>query len=724
MTTPAPVSGDELRQRLAAALAPAYTVEAELGRGGMSVVYRAHDVRLRRDVAIKVLPPELAFVANVRERFMREAQTAAQLAHPHIVPIYGVEERDRLSWIVMALIEGETLGQRLSREGCIDGPETERILSGVAAALAYAHAHGVIHRDIKPDNILLERGTRRVLVTDFGIARAAEGDGRLTLTGVAVGTPTYMSPEQAIGDGEVDGRSDLYSLAVVGYQMLAGAPPFTATSTPALLLKQVSSPLPALSERAPSAPVTLVAAIERALAKKPADRFDSLEAFASAMRDPPAAAPRSAPQGLRNPPVIGVPAMPRPVRDLVQDRAPAQVPPLRPSLPVPPRPPVPLAGANSVPAWVYGASADAPSIAMRAASFRRRARRTVVIIGGLALINAVTSAGAPWVMFPAFAMLVGLSARWRPLGDAGLGFLNVVLDREAERVAGVEPSVPAVLFSNSLAGRARRFVRRIKTAAVAAGVGVVSLVIGATLHAEPLGAFAALSGVGAFVSVMAAIRSARPLTRLGFRYRELMNGTWRDGEASRAPGTAFRLREEEVSQLAPPDVVMSGYGERLRLAVDDRTAIRQQMVRLGGAAGALMPDVVPTVDALVSRIAEIAASLHQLDRDMGAAGDGSLDARIRELRGQGVPDDDRMLALLLRQRQSLSDLEGRRGMLRSKLESASVTLQNLRLDVLRLGSMGLEAPARRDVGQATEQARALSKDLAYLLEGAREADRY
>jgi serine/threonine-protein kinase len=178
-----------------------------------------------------------------------------------------------------------------------------------------------------------------------------------------------------------------------------------------------------------------------------------------------------------------------------------------------------------------------------------------------------------------------------------------------------------------------------------------------------------------------------------------------------------------VSQLAPPDVVMSAFGERLRLAVDDRTAIRQQVQRLGGDEQALLPDVLPTVDALVGRVAELSGALHQLDRDMGMVSDAPLGARIAELRLQRVPDDDRTLSLLLRQRQSLSELEGRRTALRSQLESASITLQNLRLDVLRLGSLGLEVPDLRDVSRATEQARALSKDLAYLLEGAREADR-
>ena len=721
MTIPVPDSGDPLRDRLAAALAPAYTVEGELGRGGMSVVYRARDVRLRRDVAIKILPPELAFVANVRERFMREAQTAAQLTHPNIVPIYGVEVRDTLVWIVMALIEGETLGTRLTRDGKLAAPEAQRILGSVADALAYAHAHGVIHRDIKPDNILLERDTLRVLVTDFGIARAAEGDGRLTLTGVAVGTPTYMSPEQAIGDGEVDGRSDLYSLGIVGYQMLAGAPPFAANSTPALLLKQVSEALPPLGTRAPSAPASIVKAIERALAKKPADRWPTLQAFSDALRGSRSASTMS-------PPAIGVPAVSIPAAYTAaareSHRAAAPAPPYAsPPLPVPPRPPVPLAGANAVPAWVYGASANSPGIALHAESFRRQFFRTFGTLGFLGIVNGITSPHFAWVVFPAFGMLMGLTAKWRPLGDAGLSFRDVIRSRHAVRSAGIEGSVPATLFSNSLAGRARRFVSRIKLAAVAAGVSAISVIVGSSLHAGPLAIPFVLGGALAFGSFVSAMRAIGPLRHLGFRLRDVMNGTWRDSDAARAPGVAFRLREEEVSQLAPPDVVMSVHGERLRLAVDDRTAIRQQMTRLGGNQQAILPDVLPTVEALVARIAELSSASHQLDRDMGAASDGSLDARIAELRARGVTVADNTLSLLLRQRQSLSELEGRRTMLRSQLESASIALKNLRLDVLRLGALGLESPVVREVSQATEQARALSKDLAYLLEGAREADR-
>jgi len=731
---PAPTSGDPLRDRLAEALAPAYTVEGELGRGGMSVVYRARDVRLRRDVAIKLLPPELAFVANVRARFMREAQTAAQLAHPNIVPIYGVEERDTLVWIVMALIEGETLGERLTREGTMAPAEAQRVLSSVSDALTYAHAHGVIHRDIKPDNILLERETLRVLVTDFGIARAAEGDGRLTLTGIAVGTPTYMSPEQAMGESEIDGRSDLYSLGVVGYQMLAGTPPFDANSTPALLLKHVSAPLPPLAARATSAPAGMVRAIERALSKKPADRWSTMQEFRDAMQSAAFTSHRAA---AMSPPAIGVPAVkvahvpssepsraqmqPAPTAPFGAPQAPAAAPAF--SIPVPPRPPVPLVGANAVPAWVYGQSGNAPSLAVQADLFRNRAMRTAGTLSFLALINGVTSPHFAWVLFPAFGMLMGLSAKWRPLGDAGLSFFSVMRNRDAVKAAGIEGSVPATLFSNSLSGRARRFVRRVKTAAVAAGVSAVSLIVGTSLHAEPFVVPFVLGGVTAVASLISAWRAYRPMGRLGFRLKDVFDGAWRDSDAARSAALAFRLREEEVSQLAPPDVVMGPHGERLRMAVDDRTAIRQQLVRLGGDERAVLPDVLPTVEALVARVAELAAALQRLDRDMGVVADGTLDARITELRRQRVPDSDRTLTLLLQQRQSLADLEGRRTALRSQLDSASLSLQTLRLDVLRLGSLELEPPALRNVGRATEQARALSKDLAYLLEGAREVDR-
>src|SRR5438309_10781215 len=237
----------------------------------MAVVYRAMDLRLNRTVAIKVLPPDIAFNSDVKTRFIREAQTAAQLSHPNIVPIYSVDENEtsHLVYFVMSFIDGESLGARLAREGAWPVDRTVRVLRDVADALAYAHSCGVVHRDIKPDNILIDRASGRPMVTDFGIARAAAGETRLTITGVAVGTPAYMSPEQAVGEREVDGRSDLYSLAVVAYHMLVGEPPFKAGNTPAMLVKHVSERPRPIRERRPEVPSYLAVAIDRALAKRP-----------------------------------------------------------------------------------------------------------------------------------------------------------------------------------------------------------------------------------------------------------------------------------------------------------------------------------------------------------------------------------------------------------------------------------------------------------------------
>ena len=231
---------ESLHDRIVAAVGDQYELQGEIGRGGMSVVYRAIDRRLHRAVALKVLPPELAYDAAIRTRFTREAQTAAQLGHAHIVPIYDVGERDGVAYLVMALISGGNLGTHLTREPRLPIDETRRLVSEIADALAYAHLRGVIHRDIKPDNILLDGDSGRALVTDFGIARAMEAGTRLTVTGIAVGTPTYMSPEQAVGERELDGRSDIYSLGVLAYQMLTGRVPFRASNSMALLMKHVT----------------------------------------------------------------------------------------------------------------------------------------------------------------------------------------------------------------------------------------------------------------------------------------------------------------------------------------------------------------------------------------------------------------------------------------------------------------------------------------------------
>src|SRR5687767_116392 len=219
-------SDAELRAHVERILSSQYELDREIGRGGMGIVYKAKDKRLKRHVAVKLLPPELAFRGEIRSRFLKEAETAAQLSHPNIVPIYTVDEREGLVYFVMGFVDGQNLGTRLSERGPLPVDEVRRILREVADALAYAHERGVIHRDIKPDNIILATGSGRAMVTDFGIARAvSESAGsRLTGTGVTIGTPAYMSPEQCSGERNVDGRSDLYSLGVVGYEMLAGEP--------------------------------------------------------------------------------------------------------------------------------------------------------------------------------------------------------------------------------------------------------------------------------------------------------------------------------------------------------------------------------------------------------------------------------------------------------------------------------------------------------------------
>ena len=252
MSDPVASTADtELLARVEQVLSPTFELDREIGRGGMGIVYLARDRRLKRGVAIKVLPPELSFRSDIRSRFLREAETAAQLSHPNIVPIFTVDEREGLVFFVMAYIDGDTLARRLEGNARVPVPEARRLLTEVASALAYAHSRGVIHRDIKPDNILLSSDGGRAMVTDFGIARAISNtsgaDSRLTATGVAIGTPTYMSPEQCAGDREVDGRSDLYSLGVVAYQMLSGDVPFRGTGTGALLVKHISEkPVPIL----------------------------------------------------------------------------------------------------------------------------------------------------------------------------------------------------------------------------------------------------------------------------------------------------------------------------------------------------------------------------------------------------------------------------------------------------------------------------------------------
>ncbi|MDH5198699.1 MAG: protein kinase, partial [Gemmatimonadota bacterium] len=306
----------ELTARLSTALADRYRLERHLGEGGMATVYLAEDLKHKRKVALKILRPELAAVLGA-ERFVQEITTTANLQHPHILPLFDSGTADGFLFYVMPFIDGETLRDKLNRETQFGIDEAVRITCDIADALDYAHRNGVIHRDIKPENILLHDG--RPMVADFGIALAvsAAAGGRMTETGLSLGTPHYMSPEQATAEKELSGRSDVYSLASMLYEMLTGNPPHVGASAQQIIMKIVTEEATPLTQLRKTVPVHVAAAVAKALEKLPADRFESAKAFADALTNPaftvttapPAGAPARRPAGwsarLRDPFVVG-----------------------------------------------------------------------------------------------------------------------------------------------------------------------------------------------------------------------------------------------------------------------------------------------------------------------------------------------------------------------------------------------------------------------------------
>ncbi len=271
----------DLPTQLQDGLSGRYALERELGRGGMGTVFLAHDLKHDRPVALKLLHPELAASLGP-ERFQREIRFAARLQHPHILTVLDSGDTAGQLWFTMPYVEGESLRARLNRERQLPLEDALQIAREAARALDHAHQHGIVHRDIKPENILLTRDGS-TLVADFGIARALAGDERLTQTGMAVGTPAYMSPEQASGDKGLDARTDVYSLGAVLFELLSGEPPYTGATAQQIIVKRFTDPVPTVRRVRPNVPETVDHAIQRALAPIPADRFATPGQFAQAL---------------------------------------------------------------------------------------------------------------------------------------------------------------------------------------------------------------------------------------------------------------------------------------------------------------------------------------------------------------------------------------------------------------------------------------------------------
>ena len=654
---------DELGTHVANSLSANYELESEIGRGGMGIVYSARDKRLKRHVAIKVLPPELAFRADIKSRFLREAETAAQLNHPNIVPIYTVEEKDNLVFFVMALIAGENLGTHLAHSGAMPPVEVRRILREVADALAFAHHRNVIHRDIKPDNILLDSDSGRAMVTDFGIARALtdSGDSRLTATGMAIGTPAFMSPEQSAGDKAVDGRSDLYSLGVVGYQMLCGQLPFVAANTPSMLVKHLSEQPVPVNERWPDLPPDLARAVMICLEKDPDNRFPNAASLATALGtgEMPTLATRStASPGTVNPPLRM--AM-QPSAHMPTNLA------TRPSL-----------GSGGQP---YGPTPEeelkwyAPPVVR----FRRSFAPFAAV--GTLLVLASIFTQHDFFFIPIF-WGIALAVKYSKLWSAGYDWRDVFKqprDRLLFDVAAETIDDARALFDEKRRDRVRARAR-----ARGSLLGQARPPIGGINPASPAAQFP--------------------------------RGRRERGERSFAATVAM-----------PPELFEdSPYAAMIREAQADHAEIHRQLLSLTGDERAQMPDVATSADAVLTKMQRVAGALVDVSRAAGKESAAQVESEITKLEDAANPLEHRAseervrrLAYLRRQRRALAEIARKREEATEKLERCRQLLKSLRIELLRYRSGGIGTQPT-GLTMVTQQAQGVVREMGYLSDAAAE----
>lgn len=712
MPDSAAASDAELQDHVQRTLEATYDVEKEIGRGGMGVVYRAIDKRLKRPVAIKLLPPELAFRRDVRKRFQREAETAAQLSHPNIVPIYSVDEVGNLVFFVMACVDGDNLATQLQKRGPLPADEIKRYLTEVADALAYAHSRGVIHRDIKPDNILVDALDGRAMVTDFGIARAAEGGegddaGRLTATGLAIGTPAYMSPEQASGDRDVDGRSDLYALGVVAYTMLTGEPPFTGNTTPVLLVKHLSeTPVP-VEQRRPDTPPMLAAMVMRLLEKDPAHRFQSAQEFSEALRS-----------GI-------VPSVPGGKSSARGNASRGVLPDLKDALPDLPA----LSGRSTsgggadhnsgaraqslAGAGAAGAVAATPSgyhpTAEEAGrwevpsvrTFRRKVAPYLFVNGALVVFSVFSQSNflpitAIWTIY--------LSYQYAKLWSDGYDWRDV-LRQPKERMFGDVISDVGDSVHSAFSKKKREELR----AEGRTGAGLLKALSPrppAITYASGNRPADGRSGGGSASGV------AKPSGRAG------SNG---GRSAGRSGGVSARADGAPAPIVAP--AMLGDYEKELAAAQHSRAEIARLLATLPEADRANIPDVNQTANSLVLKVEQLCRSLVAVEEGLAAQPLAVVDAEIDELEAQANPLDSgsdrrvRRLATLRRTRRSSVAMEAQRVDVRERLDSCALALENMRLDLVRLRTGGSTV---QSVTLIAEEAMALARDVDRAVEAAQE----